>query len=173
MNSITNDEFQNLTPQERVDFIEARMGGTHSDRIASLVELFDLIGNTMYFVISPFGPSGNKNLGNAYVYEWKIGSIIKQDKIPILDRDELLDPSLNDAYYCLYDSDDFKAVNIMDLNIMPNIDNNHAAFSTKEAAEAYAVYRKLKWDVDPDIDTIAKEFEPWLTEKQMDDENKE
>ena len=43
----------------------------------------------------------------------------------------------------------------------------------KEAAEAYAVYRKLKWDVDPDIDTIAKEFEPWLTEKQMDDENKE
>lgn len=174
MSNVTDDEFQNMTPQERVDIIENRMGGSHTGRIVSLVELFDMIGETMYFVISPFGPNGNKNLGNAYIYEWKVGAITKQDKVPIIDRDELLNPVSDDAFYCLYNSSDFKALNIMDLNIIPNIDNNHAAFNTKEAAEAYVVYRKLKWDVDSDIDTIAKEFEPWLTEDQLDrKDNKE
>ena len=168
---ITEDDFEKLSYEEKVSFMEARLGGNHEDRIKSLVELYDLIGNEIYIVISPFGPDENdkRNLGNSYLYEWKVGSIINQNKDLLSDRNAALYPDNNDEFYCLADSDVFKAINVTDLNIIPNINNNHTAFTSKEGAEAYMVYRKLTWPIDEDIDIIANQFDFWLSEEQIDD----
>ena len=164
---LSEDDFERLSFVQRVDLMEKRIGGYHEDRITSLAELFDLIGETVYFVFSPFGPQEKTNLGNSYFYEWKIGSIIDQNKNEITDRNSILEPDETENYFCIDDSETFKAINVMDLNIIPNVDNNHAAFKTKEGAEAYMVYRKLTWPVDGDIDNISKQYNPWLNEKQI------
>ena len=160
-------EFDALSIDEKLNIVEERLGGDHSDRITSLSELFDLEGKTIYFVISPFGPSNKQNLGNAYVHEWMIGSIMDCNHNKISSPEQLKNYSTDSRFYFTHYEDNNKIMCINDLNIIPNNHNNSAAFKTKEAAEAYMVYRKLTWDIDSDIETISGEYDFWLTVDQI------
>jgi len=161
-----DDTFYDLSLAERVDAVNEKMGGIHPDRICTVQDLIDLQGETVYLVLSPHGQE--QNLGNGFIHEWTVGRITTPEKDPI----EVFDESTVDdvKYVCEFlsdDPDDYRAISIKDFNVIPNNHNNHCIFTTLEGVEAYAVYRKLKWQEDENLTQIKEEYDFWITDENI------
>lgn len=157
--------FSEMTLDERVAVVNKRFGGEHPDRISTPAELIEIIGKPIFFVMSPFG--NNQDIGNGFLYEWVADRLEDKEGALIESADQV---SLKDEekYICINDNADiFKALSIKDFNILPNTYNNHAAFSTKEGAEAYVMFRKLQWSEDTTVNELVNEYDFWMSDEQL------
>ena len=161
-----DDTFYALSLTERVDAVNEKMGGIHPDRISTVQDLIDLYGKTVYLVLSPHGQE--QNLGNGFIHEWIVGRITTSEKMPISIFDEL---TVDDVkYVCEFLTDnpeDYRAISIKDFNVIPNNHNNHCIFTSLEGVEAYAIYRKLKWQEDENLTQISGEYDFWITDTKI------
>lgn len=156
--------FYDLSLAERIDAVNEKMGGLHPDRVSTVQELMELYGKTVYLVLSPYGQE--QDIGNGFIYEWVVGGITTPapDKTPV----EVFDESMVDdmKFVCEYLTDDpdeeYRAIAIKDFNVIPNNHNNHCIFSSLEGVEAYAIYRKLKWEEDENLTEIKAEYDFWM-----------
>lgn len=166
---MNDDEFDKLLVQERMEAVDERMGGIHPDRIRLIQELIDLRGETIYIILSPFGQE--QDIGNGFIYEWKVGNVTTPDRVPVTSFNQ--DDADGVKLICefLVDEDvEYRAISIKDFNIIPNNHNNHCMFTTLEGAEAYAIYRKLKWSEDENLTEIKDEYPFWMLDKKTENE---
>jgi len=158
------EDFSKMSLSDRIQVVNERIGGDHPDRITQPNEVIDMIGKNVYFVISPL--SQERNIGNATIYEWMVDRITSNDGTVIENVNQI---SLDDdeRYICINDNIELKALSLKDFNIIPNIYNNHAAFISKEGAEAYAIFRKLQWAEDDSLSQLMHEYDFWITDEQL------
>lgn len=178
--------FYKLSLTERMEEVDERMGGAHPDRISTVQDLIDLRGETAFVILSPFGQE--QNIGNGFIYEWKIGNVTTPDRTPVTTTDDIdLDDVkliceflMNDGiidghdirevgtFYEEIEVEEYQAISIKDFNVIPNNHNNHGIFSTLDGAEAYAIYRKLKWSEDENLTEIRNEYPFWIKDDEDD-----
>lgn len=154
--------FYALSLDERIEAVNERMGGIHPDRVCTVPELLDLYGKTVYIVLSPFGQE--QDIGNGFIHEWVVGRVTTPEKehIEVFDKDTVDDTKFVCEYLTEDPDEDYRVVAIKDLNVIPNNHNNHCMFSSLDGVEAYAIYRKLKWDEDENLTEINHEYDFWM-----------
>lgn len=152
-------EFKELTPLQQIHAVNDRIGLTESNdstetypagRIQTPQDLLSLVGTTICLVISPI--SKNANVGNCLFLEWLVGAVVDIDEKPLTEESGF---NTDDGQIILLkDTDKNDYISIKDFNIIPNAYNNHAAFIDRDSANSYALYRKMKFEVDDQIAEI-------------------
>lgn len=140
-------EFSDLTYDERVKFVNKRLGN-QTGRITDPRELLDLTGQTIYLVASPFGK--DQDIGTTFTLQWEVGKV-EDHRGNAISRDKELTFEDDEKYICYGYKDTDAALSLRDFNIVPNSYNNTAAFAEKQHAVAYAVYRKMTFVEDTSI----------------------
>ena len=153
-----NEEFYKLTEQQRYELLDTRLG-VHIDRVSSLDDLFNLKGSEVYLVFSPNTTKGQ--IGNSFMKLWVIGDIIDYHG-NIVDNTKEIDKSSEIHYLCYDEIDDDLCFGLTDFNVLPNNYNNNAVFKSKEGAEMYIMYRKLKYDSEDQYDRIEKDYDIFI-----------
>jgi hypothetical protein len=159
MDNIATDEFEKMSLPDRVDIVTDRLGGEHSGRIKSAIELFDAIGSKVFLVVSPFGDNGI-SLGNSMMYDFFASSL--ETRTGTFATREMIENDANESYMLRDDSYRNARVSIKDFNITPNITSNSATFVDQFSAEAYMMYRKLTWEIDPVREQLIADHEFWI-----------
>lgn len=155
--------FSDLSYDEQVKEVDDRIGD-HPERIKSPYELLDIKGQTIYLVVSPFGKE--QEIGNCFLLTWEVGDVIEHRGEPLtLDTPLMFD---NDQKYICYSfSSPDHGLSLKDFNIVPNTYNNHAAFTSEDAAHAYVLYRKLQFAEDPSISGLEGDYAHWFTKEDI------
>lgn len=156
---MSQENFSELSLDEKVAIIDERLGH-QPDRISNPKDLLSLYGKTIYFVVSPFGDE--EQIGNGTILSWDVGKVCKHTGELITEESEITLDN-NEKYICFDHTNIENGVSLKDFNIIPNTYNNHAAFSSKNAAEAYVVYRKLQWSEDSNIKSLEGDYAHWFT----------
>jgi len=143
----TEKDFSDLTLEERIDSVNKRLGN-QPGRITDPRELLKLTGQTIYLVTSPFGK--DQDIGTSFTLTWEVGKVEDHRGNPVTEDADL---SFDDdqKYICYGYNDKKSALSLRDFNIVPNSYNNTAAFSEKQHADAYAMYRKMMFAEDTSI----------------------
>jgi len=166
---MSDNTFADMTLSEQIQVVNDRFMGNHPDRITQPSELFNVLGETVYIVLSPFGK--DQDIGNGYIFDMSIDEIRSKDGEILNNYDVLSIDSLENPV-CICNDDEFKALCLRDLNIIPNIYNNHAAFTTRDGAEAYAMFRKIQWLEEQSLIDMSNEFDFWMTDEQYNSDKK-
>ncbi len=159
MSETTEKEFQDLTLEERMAKVDERTGD-QPDRISHPHQLLDIRGQKMFIVLSPFGKEDN--IGTCFMIEWDAGDI-KDHRGIIVTKETVLSFDEGEKYICYSSSDPDNGISLKDFNIVPNSYNNHAVFTTLEAAEAYIMYRKMIFAEDQSIAELEGDYAAHFT----------
>lgn len=144
---------------ERVTYSDERLGD-HPDRIKSPQELLKYKGQNVYIVVSPFG--NDENIGTCFIWEWDVGNITDHHGKKVT-RKLKIDLSAKNRYLCYGVTHEDCGISLKDYNVVPNNYNNNCIFSTKDAAEAYVMYRKLQYAEDQSIANIENKYSHFFT----------
>lgn len=166
---MNDDIFYALSLEDRMDAVNERLGGIHPDRICTVQGLMDLIGETVYLVLSPFGQE--QDIGNGFIYEWGVGPVTTVERNPIeaFDGADVDNIKLVCEFFNPNKPEEYTAISIKDFNVIPNNHNNHCMFSSRDGVEAYAIYRKLKWQEDENLTEIKDEYDFWMVDDKSED----
>ena len=156
-------EFSDLPLEDRIRLVDERIGD-HPDRIKHPYDLLDLYGETIYLVVSPFGK--DQEIGNCFLLTWEVGKVMEHRGAPV-SKDVPLTFDDDEKYVCQGLSKTTNGISLKDFNIVPNSYNNHAAFTNAEAADAYAMFRKLQFMEDPSIAELEGDYAHWFTEEDI------
>lgn len=172
------EEFKDLTLEERIEHVNNRLGGDHN-RIQTLNELAALEGETIYLLLSPMGDTGNSTdskggqVANCFFFTWKVGSV-EDHRGNIITPESNITIDNNEKYLCYHYGDEEGmedcTFSCKDWNIVPNCYNNHAAFRNEEDMRQYMTYRKMAYELDDKIDEIdPHRFPFWLTRSEIEE----
>lgn len=152
-------DFSELTLVERIASVDVRTGN-QPDRIKHPYELLKLRDKTIYIVLSPFGK--DDDIGTCFMFEWVVGEVTDHRGSPVTEDTELTFDN-GEKYICFNGDKPENGLSLKDINIVPNSYNNHAVFITEEAAEAYAMYRKMMFAEDSSIAELEGDYAPFFT----------
>lgn len=158
---MSQEEFSSLSLDERIATVGDRLGN-QPDRITHPKELLSLRGEEIFIVISPFGDSGNEQIGNGTLLSIKVGDVKKHTGEQITEDSEISIDN-DEKYLCFCYDNNESCISLRDFNIIPNSYNNHAVFTSEEAATAYMIYRKLQWEVDNNIMELEGDYTVFVT----------
>ncbi len=164
MTDSTENDFANLTLVEKIKAVDERTGN-QPDRIKHPYELLDLHGETLHIVLSPFGKEDN--IGTCFMIDWVVGEV-KDHRGNLVSKDLELVFDNDEKYVCFHNIDVEHGISLKDFNIIPNSYNNHLVFTTKEAAEAYVMYRKMIFQEDSSISELEGDYNPYFTTIDVD-----
>lgn len=156
-------EFSDLTLEGRISAVDARTGD-QPDRITHPHQLLDMKGNKIFIVISPFGKEDN--IGTCFMIDWMVGEVRDHRGIMVMADVELTFDN-GEKYICFSDDEPENGISLKDFNIVPNSYNNHAAFTTLEAAEAYVMYRKMIFAEDESIAELEGDYAAHFTKDDV------
>lgn len=155
MSDDTIIEFDGLSFEEKIVAVDRRLNKVSNEvtgRIRTPHELVPLQGQTIYLIISPH--TTEKDIANCILLEWKVGTV-QDHRGKLVEAGVPLSFENDEKYICLGGDNPDHIISLKDFNVVPNSYNNNAAFSTKDAAEAYSVYRKMMYPMDPNIAELA------------------
>ena len=157
-------DFGNLSLDEKIAQVEQRTGN-QPDRVKHPYELLALLGKKVYIVLSPYGK--DDNIGTCFMIEWDIGEI-KDHRGNSVTVDTELTFDNGEKYICYSSEDTEHGISLKDFNVVPNSYNNHAVFTTLDAAEAYVMYRKMMFSEDQSIAELEGDYAPHFTTEDVD-----
>jgi len=134
--------------------------GEHDGRVATLREVLELRGQTVWIVTCPIDRENDdepKYIGTSFISPWVVGELIDENGKEVSSPRNL--PTKNvpkERYFIFHDTkintkDDKELrvlLNLKDYNVIPN-DNtsNHALFITEEDASKYRMWLRMKWPI--------------------------
>ena len=163
MSESLEKDFSELTFVEKIASVDARTGD-QPDRIKHPHDLLKLRGETIYVILSPFGK--DDDIGTCFMIEWVVGEV-KDHRNNLVTEDKELTFENGEKYICFSDETPENGLSLKDFNIVPNSYNNHAAFATKDAAEAYIMYRKMMFAEDQSIAELEGDYAPYFTSEDV------
>lgn len=135
--------FTDLSYDQKVQQVDKRMNYP-SGRIRTIHEMVTLYGTTIYIVGAMIFTENSNNISTPAIYEWKVGNV--ED---IYGNHVQLNTVISDKllYFIFHYDDNDYALECQDINIIPNLYNNHAVFSNKDDANAYVIQHHMSCNI--------------------------
>ena len=100
------------------------------------------------------------------MFDWAVGDVRDHRGNPVT-VDAPLTFDDGEKYICFSAETPENGLSLKDFNVVPNSYNNHAIFTTKVAAEAYIMYRKMMFAEDQSIAELDGDYAPYFTKDDV------